>query len=143
MVPAMIRPPYLPALFCLALSAATPAVAATGAWGEGQRAEARLIAAGVDGSGRLEAGVEIRLPEGPDYLSAYGLTIEDVSGKQWDRISVEAKCLTEDYEWHDGLLWLRCHRARIIAVTPEPHFSNDNAIWRDDSATDFLRRFRM
>ena len=64
MVPAMIRPPYLPALFCLALSAATPAVAATGAWGEGQRAEARLIAAGVDGSGRLEAGVEIRLPEG-------------------------------------------------------------------------------
>ena len=43
---------------------ATPAVAAEGAWGEGAKASARLIAAGVDADGMLSAGIEIVLPAG-------------------------------------------------------------------------------
>lgn len=43
---------------------ATAASAAVGDWVKGQRAEARLIASGIDASGKLVAGVEIKLPDG-------------------------------------------------------------------------------
>lgn len=42
----------------------TPSVAAEGAWGEGAKASARLVAAGVDADGTLSAGIEIVLPPG-------------------------------------------------------------------------------
>jgi DsbC/DsbD-like thiol-disulfide interchange protein len=41
-----------------------PSVAAEGAWGEGAKASARLIASGVDADGTLSAGIEIVLPPG-------------------------------------------------------------------------------
>jgi DsbC/DsbD-like thiol-disulfide interchange protein len=46
------------------LALASPAVAAVGDWGQGQRAQARLLASGVDADGRLSAAVEIVLPGG-------------------------------------------------------------------------------
>lgn len=44
--------------------AATPATASQGAWGEGTKASVRLVAAGVDADGYLDAGLEIALPAG-------------------------------------------------------------------------------
>jgi suppressor for copper-sensitivity B len=53
------------ALFCVpAALGSHGAAAATGDWGEGQRAEARLLAAGVDAGGQLSAAIEILLPQG-------------------------------------------------------------------------------
>jgi DsbC/DsbD-like thiol-disulfide interchange protein len=47
-----------------ALAVASPAAAAVGDWGQGQRAEVRLLASGVDKDGRLSAAIEIKLPDG-------------------------------------------------------------------------------
>lgn len=46
------------------LIAAAPTVAAEGAWGEGVKASARLLAAGIDADGTMSAGIEIVLPPG-------------------------------------------------------------------------------
>ena len=46
-----------------ALFVASPTFAAVGEWGEGTKAQARLIAAGVGADGKLIAGIEIALPE--------------------------------------------------------------------------------
>jgi DsbC/DsbD-like thiol-disulfide interchange protein len=64
MVGGMIRgmQPFLAALVVLA--GADSAAAAVGAWGQGQRAEARIVAAGIGADGTLNAGVEIGLPDG-------------------------------------------------------------------------------
>lgn len=50
-------------MFALTLAAASPVSAAVGAWGNGQKAQARLIASGIDATGRLSAAVEIVLPD--------------------------------------------------------------------------------
>lgn len=47
-----------------AVVAAAPAPAAEGAWGQGTKASARLVAAGLDADGRLVAGIEIVMPPG-------------------------------------------------------------------------------
>jgi len=62
----MRRMRVLPGLIvgAAATVAAFSAAAATGDWAQGQRAEVRLLAAGVDGRGQLSAAIEIRLPEG-------------------------------------------------------------------------------
>lgn len=51
-------------LITAAVVLASPASAAVGVWGKGQRAEARLIASGVDDTGKLAAAIEIVLPPG-------------------------------------------------------------------------------
>jgi DsbC/DsbD-like thiol-disulfide interchange protein len=56
----------LPFLLFLAAIAATPAPAAVGDWGQGVRAKARLVAAGIGADGRLQAGVEIVVPAGSE-----------------------------------------------------------------------------
>jgi DsbC/DsbD-like thiol-disulfide interchange protein len=50
-------------LAALALPVA-PASAAVGDWGQGQRAEVRLISSGIGKDGKLAAGIEIVLPKG-------------------------------------------------------------------------------
>jgi DsbC/DsbD-like thiol-disulfide interchange protein len=60
--------PVQPLLAALAVAAivagADSAAAAVGPWGQGQRAEARIVAAGIGADGKLHAGIEIGLPEG-------------------------------------------------------------------------------
>ena len=55
---------YLFGVFVVGGIAAVPASAAVGDWGQGQRAEVRLLAAGVGPDGKLAAGIEIVLPQG-------------------------------------------------------------------------------
>lgn len=43
---------------------APPSMAAEGAWAAGEKVQVRLIAAGFDAAGNLDAGIEIVLPEG-------------------------------------------------------------------------------
>ncbi len=50
----------------VAVLADASASAATSDWVSGSKARVRLVAAGVDGDGRLSAGIEIRLPPGWD-----------------------------------------------------------------------------
>ena len=57
----------VPVLLALAVAAAClaaiPSFAATGDWATGQKAQVRLLAAGIGKDGKLAAGIEIALPE--------------------------------------------------------------------------------
>lgn len=66
MVAAMKALPLKVFLTAAALAAAFAqhAAAAVGAWGEGSRAEVRLVASGVGDDGMLSGGIEIALPPG-------------------------------------------------------------------------------
>jgi DsbC/DsbD-like thiol-disulfide interchange protein len=48
----------------VAAFATSSVVAATGDWAHGQRAEVRLLAAGIDANGQLSAAIEIQMPDG-------------------------------------------------------------------------------
>jgi suppressor for copper-sensitivity B len=61
----MMKPLFLSlALAASAIFSTAPALAAVGDWGHGQQATARLVAAGIGADGKLQAGVEIALPQG-------------------------------------------------------------------------------
>ena len=50
-------------ILATALLAGSPVLAAVGEWGSGQKAQVRLIAAGVGADGKLAAGIEIVMPQ--------------------------------------------------------------------------------
>ena len=53
-----------PILALVIASLSSAAVAETGAWGEGTKAEVRLLAAGINADGALDAAIEIVMPKG-------------------------------------------------------------------------------
>lgn len=77
---------------------------------------------------------DIRIPAFADGLSLYGLTIQSIRHMQWDRLSVEAMCLDEDENWHDGLLWIRCDEVRVVLLS-HPRGGSDRpaVLWADES----------